>query len=86
MLFDSKTQALFNTAFRSLLMHRLRSLLTVLGLVFGVASVIIMLAVAEGASDEAQKQIESLGVLNIIVRSQKPIQEQDENDDRSWGG
>ena len=51
-----KVQALFNTAIRSLLLHRLRSLLTVLGLVFGVASVIIMLAVAEGASEEAQKQ------------------------------
>ncbi len=78
-----KTKALFNTAIRSLLLHRLRSLLTVLGLVFGVASVIIMLAVAEGASDEAQKQIESLGVLNIIVRSQKPINN-DQNEEQSW--
>ena len=82
-MLDSKTKALLNTALRSLMMHRLRSLLTVLGLVFGVASVVIMLAVAEGASDEAQKQIESLGVLNIIVRSQKPLQ-QDENEEQSW--
>ncbi|MEM9412641.1 MAG: ABC transporter permease [Planctomycetota bacterium] len=80
---NAKTRALFNTAIRSLLMHRLRSLLTVLGLVFGVASVIIMLAVAEGASEEAQRQIESLGVLNIIVRSQKPLEEE-QNDDRAW--
>ena len=82
-MIPTKVQALFNTAIRSLLLHRLRSLLTVLGLVFGVASVIIMLAVAEGASDEAQKQIESLGVLNIIVRSKKPVLE-DKNDDQSW--
>ncbi len=79
----SKTKALIATALRSLLMHRLRSLLTVLGLVFGVASVIIMLAVAEGASDEALRQIESLGVLNIIVRSKKPVERQ-ETEEQSW--
>ena len=79
----SKVRALFKTAIRSLLLHRLRSLLTVLGLVFGVASVIIMLAVAEGASEQAQKDIESLGVLNIIVRSKKPVSD-DKNDDQSW--
>jgi putative ABC transport system permease protein len=66
---------LLRTALRSLLLHKLRSLLTMLGLVFGVASVIVMLAIAEGAADEAQKQIESLGVRNIIVRSVKPVQE-----------
>ncbi len=64
---------LIRTACQSLLLHKLRSMLTMLGLVFGVASVIIMLAIAEGASYEAQKQIESLGVRNIIVRSTKPV-------------
>lgn len=44
---------------------------------------IIMLAVAEGASDEAQKQIQSLGVLNIIIRSKKPVI-QDQNQEQSW--
>ncbi len=79
----TKFESLLKTAMRSLLMHRLRSLLTVLGLVFGVASVIIMLAIAEGASEEVQSQIESLGVLNIIVRSNKPILENKE-DGQSW--
>ncbi|MFN9718124.1 MAG: ABC transporter permease [Planctomycetota bacterium] len=55
------------------MLHKLRSFLTMLGLIFGVASVIVMLAIAEGAAAEAQKQIESLGVRNIIVRSVKPI-------------
>ena len=64
--------AMIQAAIRSLMMHKMRSLLTVLGLVFGVASVIVMLAVAEGASEEAQKQIASLGVKNVIVRSVKP--------------
>ena len=57
------------------MLHKLRSLLTVLGLVFGVASVIIMLAIAEGAGLEAQRNIESLGIKNIIVRSIKPSEE-----------
>jgi ABC-type lipoprotein release transport system permease subunit len=59
------------TSLRSLMMHKLRSFLTILGLVFGVASVIVMLAVAEGASRAAQEQIELLGVNNVIVRSLK---------------
>jgi len=61
---------------RSLWMHRLRSLLTVLGIVFGVCSVIAMLAVGEGASHEAQEQIRRLGSSNIIVRSLKPPDDQ----------
>jgi putative ABC transport system permease protein len=61
--------------FKSLWLHRLRSLLTVLGIVFGVCSVIAMLAVGEGASHEAQEQIRQLGSNNIIVRSVKPTDE-----------
>ncbi len=62
--------------FRSLWSHRLRSLLTVLGIVFGVCSVIAMLAIGEGASHEAQEQIKSLGSQNIILRSTKAPEEQ----------
>jgi putative ABC transport system permease protein len=51
-------------------------LLTVLGIVFGVCSVIAMLAIGEGASFEAQEQIKSLGSQNIILRSVKPPEEQ----------
>jgi len=57
---------------KSLLLHPLRSLLTVLGILVGVASVIWLLAIAEGISREAQKQIEGLGADNIIIRSVKP--------------
>ncbi len=59
-------------AVRNLSLHKLRVLLTILGLIFGVGSVIAMLAIAEGASLEAQRQIASLGATNIIVRSNKP--------------
>ena len=76
--------ALVRTAMRGVMMHKLRSMLTVLGLVFGVASVIVMLAVAEGASRQAQQQIAALGVKNIIVRSEKPTSTASEIDYRSW--
>ena len=45
---------------KSLLLHPMRSLLTVLGIFIGVASVIWLLAIGEGISQEAQKQIEGL--------------------------
>ena len=59
-------------AMRNLTLHKLRVLLTILGLIFGVSSVIAMLAIAEGASLEAQRQIASLGATNVIIRSMKP--------------
>ncbi|MDR1958471.1 MAG: ABC transporter permease [Planctomycetaceae bacterium] len=57
---------------KSLLLHPMRSLLTVLGIFIGVASVIWLLAVGEGISKKANEQIESLGATNIIVRTIKP--------------
>lgn len=57
---------------KSLWMHKLRSFLTALGIVFGVCSVITMLAIGEGASYEAQQQIKDLGSQNIILESEKP--------------
>jgi putative ABC transport system permease protein len=60
---------------RTLLLHKLRSSLTMLGMVFGVGSVIAMLAVGEGASAEALRQIRKLGSHNLIVSSVKPVDE-----------
>jgi putative ABC transport system permease protein len=60
---------------RSLLLHKLRSALTTLGVLFGVGSVIAMLAIGEGASAEAQEQIRRLGSQNVILRSVKPPEE-----------
>ncbi|HZL91943.1 MAG TPA: ABC transporter permease [Pirellulaceae bacterium] len=62
----------FQLGLKSLLLHPMRSLLTVLGIFIGVASVIWLLAIGEGISLEAQRQIEGLGAENIIVRSIKP--------------
>jgi putative ABC transport system permease protein len=65
----------FQLGVKSLLLHPMRSLLTVLGIFIGVASVIWLLAIGEGISQEAQRQIEGLGADNIIIRSIKPPNE-----------
>ncbi|MCI5106851.1 MAG: ABC transporter permease, partial [Pseudomonadales bacterium] len=59
---------------KSIVSHGLRSLLTVLGIVIGVAAVIAMLAVSEGASFEAQQQFRDLGASNILLKSVKPVE------------
>ena len=75
-LAPARLRRTFRLALKSLWLHRLRSLLTILGIVFGVSSVIAMLAIGEGASFEAQEQIKNLGSQNIILRSVKPPEEQ----------
>jgi putative ABC transport system permease protein len=66
---------MLRSGLRSLMLHKLRSLLTTLGVLFGTSSVIAMLAIGEGASYEAQEQIKRLGSLNVILRSVKPTDE-----------
>ena len=68
----SRLKRIVKLGIKTLWLHRLRSLLTVLGIVFGVCSVIAMLAIGEGASHEAQQLIKNLGSQNIILRSVKP--------------
>ena len=55
--------------------HKTRSFLTMLGIVFGVGSVIAMLAVGEGASAQALESIRRLGSQNILLASVKPTDE-----------
>jgi len=62
---------------KSLWMHKLRSTLTTLGIIFGVSSVIAMLAIGEGASRRAQEQIAQLGSRNIIVKTVPPPEDTD---------
>jgi len=60
---------------KTLLLHKMRSILTMLGMVFGVGAVIAMLAVGEGASKQALDQIRRLGSQNIIINLQKPVEQ-----------
>lgn len=71
---------------KSLLLHKLRSVLTMLGIIFGVCSVIAMLAIGEGASYEAQEKIKKMGSANIIVRAVKPPEDTKANASGSGRG
>lgn len=62
----------FRLGVKSVLLHKLRSSLTVLGILIGVTAVIWLVAMGEGISYQAQEQIKSLGATSIIVRSVKP--------------
>src|SRR5438874_4028287 len=71
-------ERLFHTvrlALKSISVHGLRSTLTIMGIVLGVASVIVMLAVGEAARHQAIQQIRELGATNIILRSVKPTED-----------
>jgi len=56
-------------AVEQLRQHKLRTALTLLGMVFGVGAVIAMLSIGEGAKQEALRMIESMGLRNILVES-----------------
>jgi putative ABC transport system permease protein len=50
--------------------HKVRSMLTILGVVFGVGAVMAMLSIGEGAKQETLEQISVMGLHNIIIRAQ----------------
>jgi len=55
----------------NLLAHRLRSLLTMLGMIFGVAAVVTMLSIGAGARQKVMALIEQMGVHNLIVEAKE---------------
>ncbi len=57
----------------SLLVHKLRSLLTMLGMIFGVGAVVAMLAITAGAQAEMLRYIDVLGVNNIIIEAKEAV-------------
>ncbi len=63
---------LIETATEALGRYRLRTSLSVVGVVLGVASVIAMMSVSEGAAREALAQVEALGLDNLVARSRPP--------------
>jgi len=60
--------------FQNLWLHKLRSILTSLGIILGVAAVIIMVSIGEGNKQAILRQIQQLGATNIILRSSKPAE------------
>src|SRR5206468_11418788 len=57
--------------FENLASHKLRSLLTMLGMIFGVAAVVAMLSIGAGAQQKVMAFIEQLGVRNLIVEAKE---------------
>ena len=57
----------------SLFAHKLRSLLTMLGMIFGVGAVVAMLSITAGAQKEMMSYIDQLGVNNIIIEAQEAV-------------
>jgi len=58
---------ILNIAFEAVLANKFRSMLTALGIIFGVAAVIAMMAIGNGAQQEILEQIKLVGVNNIII-------------------
>src|SRR5580700_6970550 len=67
----------FGQAFANLRAQKTRTLLTALGIVFGVGSVIGMLAIGAGAREESLRFIEQLGVRNVLVESRPAASEEE---------
>lgn len=74
-MFSQRVMANLYIAIGAVLTNKIRSLLTALGIIFGVAAVIAMLAIGNGAQQEILAQIKLVGVNNIVI---KPIIEQEE--------
>src|SRR5690348_5660817 len=67
----------FVLGLKNLHLHKLRSLLTALGIIIGVMAVIIMVAIGQGSKMAAIEQIQQLGANNILIRSIPPPESSD---------
>ena len=74
---------LYTLSLHNLFLHKIRSFLTSLGIIFGVGSVIAMLAISGGAKKAALAQIEAMGIDKIIVYSKDPSQSSSQSDSSS---
>lgn len=75
------------TAWRSLLVHKLRSFLSILGVICGVMAVMAMISTGEGARQEILAQIEDMGLKNIYIKriSLSEEQQREAGEKQSYG-
>src|SRR5665213_3496777 len=64
----------FRLGLKNLFLHKMRSLLTALGIIIGVLAVIVMVSIGEGSKQAAMKQMQQLGAKNILIRSVPPAE------------
>ena len=72
---------ILNIALEAVFVNKVRSMLTALGIIFGVAAVIAMLAIGTGAKQEILNQIKLVGVNNIIISPKSTKTKSSENDE-----
>jgi putative ABC transport system permease protein len=68
-----KWRSAFILALRSLWLHKLRSMLSVLGIVIGTAAVIALMGFGKGSMEDALEEIRRQGTTNVVVRGVKPM-------------
>ena len=75
----------FQLATEGVMSNKLRGMLTALGVIFGVAAVIAMLAIGTGAKQSLLEQMKLIGTNNIVINPVKPeqLKEQEENNQNS---
>jgi len=79
-----KLKSNFSEAFRVIKANKVRTFLTALGIIFGVAAVITMLAIGKGAEKEILSQLELVGVNNIVI-TPIPDKEKEEGNSENEG-
>lgn len=67
-------------AIESILQNKLRASLTSLGIIFGVSSVIAMLAIGQGAQEEILEKMKLLGTNNIIIKAREQLEKKDQSE------
>src|SRR5947199_7346913 len=83
-VFWMKWRSGFVLALRSLWLHKLRAVLSVLGIIIGTAAVIALMAFGKGSMEDALEDIRRQGTTNIIIKSFKPVDETSGSQRRSW--
>src|ERR671936_1783396 len=78
-----KWRSSFVLALRSLWLHKLRSMLSVLGIIIGTSAVITLMAFGKGSMEDALEDIRRQGTTNVILKSFKPVDEAS-SQRRSW--
>ena len=85
-IYIEKLKSNFSEAVRVILANKIRTLLTSLGIIFGVAAVITMLAIGNGAEKEILAQLELVGVNNIVITPIPDGKENENEEDSEAGG
>src|SRR5438034_11381003 len=74
----------FVLALRSLWLHKLRSILSVLGIIIGTSAVIALMAFGKGSMEDALEDLRRQGTTNVIIASVKPTDATSSSQGRSW--